>query len=727
MALSADQIAAVKQSIGGAESGGNPNAKNPYSSASGTYQFIDSTFLNIVKQNPSNFPQYAGMTNAQILANKNDPTAQSTAMDISMAGYQNTLTNNNIDVNSGSLYACHFLGPQGAVNLYSQDPNTPVDQFLSPGVLSANRSMLYNSDGTAKTAGQLESILDKKAGGTGASAAGGGIPGASSPPGAGGGGGAGCAAGALMGIAGMAAGGLLGGMGMGISGALSSAANSVGLSGITGALGGVMSGVSGALNSVTSALSGALGGLTGSLGGILNGTLSGALQSGVSGLLSGQGLSGFLNGAVGGLTNGISGALSGALNTITGGISGQVMGTLSSIGSNILPSLSGVLPGNISNMLGGALQGAVGGVLGTLNNVVNNPMNLPNAAQQFAAAGGVSGLAMQVASNQVGQNLPGGINNFLNNISMASGVSGTANAVVGAVTEGLAQRFGNGPGGLGVNFRNQNDVLSYGTTTISRNLPLAAANLASAGKFSTSNLMRLQKPGNVAAQIINAGLGVKTGLVNSLINKKIPIFDVDNPQYDQQVQQILTGITDADSINSVKTSFNSYVNLDNLGQLTDIHHMMPDLAVNGGYKTFDDLGKHFISLGITQGEDFQKIGDVLAQVNGGIDLNHYSQMDTPFHKPTGDWLLSMFGYGGGTLGEITMVDFLGTAAGYIHTEAFQHVVDANDYLMTLPEGKELARRIALLQDLINGKYTIPGLPIPELGGGGGGEGGGGGI
>ena len=100
-------------------------------------------------------------------------------------------------------------------------------------------------------------------------------------------------------------------------------------------------------------------------------------------------------------------------------------------------------------------------------------------------------------------------------------------------------------------------------------------------------------------------------------------------------------------------------------------------------------------------------------------------MDTPFHKPTGDLLLSLFGYGGGTLGEITMVDFMGTAAGYVHTEAFEHITAANDYLMTIPEGKELARRIAIMSDLINGKFTIPGLPIQSMAEGGGGSGGGG--
>lgn len=721
MALSAEELAVVKRNIGGAESGGNPNAKNSQSSASGTYQFIDSTFLGIVKQNPQNFPQFAGMDKAQILANKNDPLAQSTAMDISLNNYQSVLTANGLDATPGNLYTCHFLGPNTAATFLKSDPNASVDQVLKPEVLAANKALLTNPDGSFKTVGQVQDVLGKKAGGAVAGAPGGGTP----PGGAAPGGGAGCAAGALMGIAGMAAGGLLGGLGAGISGALGGAASSLGLSGLTGALSGIQGAIGGALGSLTGALGGALGGLTGSLGGILNGTLSGALQGGIGSMLSGGGLSGFLNGAVGGLTNGISGALGGALSTITGGISGQVMGALSSIGSNILPSLSGVLPGNISNMLGGALQGAVGGVMGALTNVLKNPMNLPNAAQQFTAAGGLPGVVMQVASNMVGQNQPSGMSTFLSNMTMASASSSQANAIVGAVTEGLGQTFGNGPGGIGVNYRNANDMISYGATSISRNLPLAAANLASAGKFSTSNLTRLQKPGNIAAQIINKGLGIQTGLIDRLISKGIPILDVDNPQYDKQVQLILDSITDPTILKSVMTAFNMYVTITNLGQLTNIKHMMPDLCNSSGYKTFDDMGKHFISLGITQGDDFQQIGNVLGQIDGGIDLNHYSQLDSPFHKPTGDLLLSLFGYGGGTLGEITMVDFMGTAAGYVHTEAFEHITAANDYLMTIPEGKELARRIAIMADLINGKFTIPGLPINSMAEGGGGSGGGG--
>jgi GH24 family phage-related lysozyme (muramidase) len=583
----------------------------------------------------------------------------------------------------------------------------------------------------------------------------GGAPGA---PGAGGGGGAGCMAAGIMGIASIAAGGMLGGLGSalngalggaisgitgGLSGALSGALGSItgalggafsgitgalggAFSGITGAMSGIMGSISGAMGSITGALGNALGGITGGLSGILNGTLQGAISGGISGLMNGQGLSGIMNGAMGGLTNGISSAIGGALNTITGGISGGIMGSLSSLGSNILPSLTGVLPGSISNMLGGVLQGAVGGVMGTLSNVLKNPLGLPNAAQQFAASGGLVGTISAVAGNMLGSTTGSSSPGFMNVVQMAAGAASQANQVVGAVSEGMSQTFGNGVGGIGVNYRNMNDMLSYGVTSMSRDVGTLSANFISNGDFSTTNLTRLNAPGNIAAQIINAGLGKSTGLMPKLIAAKVPIMDIDNPKYDATVLKILSTIKSPDAVNAVKTTFNCTIPLDDLGQITDITHMMPQTVKNGGYKSFDELGTHMISLGMTAAETFQAIGNILQKIDPGIDLNHYSQLDKPFHTPTGDMLLSLFGYGGGTLGEITMVDFIGTPAGYVHTDALQRIIDVNNYLNTLPQGQELLRRVDILKNLIDGKYTIPGSPIEqhEGGGGTGGEGGG---
>jgi len=481
--------------------------------------------------------------------------------------------------------------------------------------------------------------------------------------------GAGCA-GAGLGILGaIAGGGLLAGLGAGISGALGGALSALGGTALTGALGNIMGAATGALGGISGALSGALGGVTGAL----------------------------------------TGGISTALNTMTGG----AFQALSSMGAGILPSLTGVLPSSITGALGGALggavNGAVGGLLGPITGVLQNPLGLPNAVQMFAANGGLQGVINRVASNMVGNAVGGGLTGFINNMGMAQAYSGVANNVIGAAGEAAALSFGSSlPGGLGANFRNNNDVMSFGMTALSRNLPGASSDMLNCGNFATNNLLRLQAPSNVAAQIINAGLGKTTGITNALVSANIPVAGVDNPKYDVPVQKILDGITDPSAVGAVSSKFNVGVKLDHLGQLTDLNHMAPTLATTGPSKNFNDLGQHLISLGVTRADTFTDVGNALSKMDAGIDLNHLSQMSTPMYPGATDKLAQTFGFGGGSIGEITMADFLGTAAGYVHTDTIPAIVNANNLIAARPEGQVLQAQIAVLGQLINGALTIPG-------------------
>jgi GH24 family phage-related lysozyme (muramidase) len=544
--------------------------------------------------------------------------------------------------------------------------------------------------------------------------------GANKNPGAGGTG-AGCAGGALGMVAAIAGGGLMSGLGMALNGALSGLTGALGLSGITGALSGVMGQASGLLN-------GALSGVTGALSGGIGGALSG-LTGGIGGALSG--LTGGLGSALGGITGGIGNAL----NSLSGG----AFQALSQMGSGILPSLTGVLPaeltgiangalaggligglkGGLSGMINGAVGGAIGGTVGSilkpLSGVLQNSVGFPNAIQQFAAHGGLTGMINTVGNNMVGKTTTGGLGNFMNNIGMAAGMAGLANNIVGGVSEASALRFGTGVGGLGGNYRNNNDVLSYGLTSLSRNLPGAANDMLNLGSFGTQDLLRLQQPGSVAKQIICAGLGDTTGLTRKIISAGIPVGGVDSPLYDDQVQGILSTINDPSALGAVSSHFNIRKPIDHLGHLTDFKHMCPTLAATSPNKNFSELGHHFNSLGITNAKSFQDIGETFSKVDAGIDLNHYSQMSTPFHPAAANTLIQTFGYGGGSLGEVTMADFIGTAAGYVHTDTIPHIIHANNVVGATPEGQELQRRIGMIHNLINGQYHVPGQPAGQNG------------
>ncbi len=122
-------------SIIGAESGGNPNAVNPRSSASGPGQFINSTWLATVR---AHRPDLAGKSDAELLALKTDPVLGREMTDAYAQDNQAYLAKNGIETSPGNTYLAHFAGPQGAVKVLQADPKASVADILGPDVVKAN-------------------------------------------------------------------------------------------------------------------------------------------------------------------------------------------------------------------------------------------------------------------------------------------------------------------------------------------------------------------------------------------------------------------------------------------------------------------------------------------------------------------------------------------------------------------------------------------------------------
>ena len=129
--------------------------------------------------------------------------------------------------------------------------------------------------------------------------------------------------------------------------------------------------------------------------------------------------------------------------------------------------------------------------------------------------------------------------------------------------------------------------------------------------------------------------------------------------------------------------------------------------LSGVAKNWHDLGQQFISIGIVRATTFADVAAALAKIDPGLNLNHLSQLSTPYDPATIKLINSTFGWGGGTVGEITMADFIGTAAGYVHTDTLPYITAANQAIGKLPEGIELIRRIQILRNAISGYYTQP--------------------
>ncbi len=122
-----------------AESGGRADAKNSRSTALGPFQFIEATFLDIMRRHyPSDI---AGMSDEQILALR---TSLDHARRAALA-YTNEnaaqLAANGLPATSVNLRLAFLLGSSGAVRLLTATQDTPLSQILTTDALTANPFM----------------------------------------------------------------------------------------------------------------------------------------------------------------------------------------------------------------------------------------------------------------------------------------------------------------------------------------------------------------------------------------------------------------------------------------------------------------------------------------------------------------------------------------------------------------------------------------------------------
>jgi hypothetical protein len=120
------------------ESGGNPMAINPRSSAGGAGQFINSTWLTLVKKYRPDIA--SGKTDAQLLQLKYDPNLAREMVTKYADENSGFLSQRGFAPTPGNIKLAHFAGPQGASNVLA-NPNDTVRATLGDSAVKANPFM----------------------------------------------------------------------------------------------------------------------------------------------------------------------------------------------------------------------------------------------------------------------------------------------------------------------------------------------------------------------------------------------------------------------------------------------------------------------------------------------------------------------------------------------------------------------------------------------------------
>jgi Transglycosylase SLT domain len=149
------------------ESSFDASAKNKTSSATGLYQFIDSTWLQMVDRYGDDFGiDTDGKSKREILAMRKDPEAASFMAAAFASENEKTLNDNwGGDVGETELYLAHFLGANGASSFLNAKDENPMRAAadLFPAAARSNRNVFYDQEtGKPRSLEQVYQFFNNK-------------------------------------------------------------------------------------------------------------------------------------------------------------------------------------------------------------------------------------------------------------------------------------------------------------------------------------------------------------------------------------------------------------------------------------------------------------------------------------------------------------------------------------------------------------------------------------
>lgn len=140
------------------ESSGQADARNSRSTATGAGQFIDSTWLRMMRIYRPDL--VSSMTEPQLLALRTDPALSREMVTNLARENESFLRSKGHEITPGRLYLAHFLGPRGADLALNADPAATVGAVMGANVVAANPFL------KSLTVGDMIALMDRKMSGS---------------------------------------------------------------------------------------------------------------------------------------------------------------------------------------------------------------------------------------------------------------------------------------------------------------------------------------------------------------------------------------------------------------------------------------------------------------------------------------------------------------------------------------------------------------------------------
>ena len=386
------------------------------------------------------------------------------------------------------------------------------------------------------------------------------------------------------------------------------------------------------------------------------------------------------------------------------------------------------------NGLSGRMTGSTAGVIdGNLNNVISKPIieisnnvlgngNLAKFCNIFSSALGASGSAVgmgQSLSQIQGQVFGNAREKSSNSLGPVPGfeidkiAGGRYINLIGKQDSALLDAVGEKPVAMfGTAYHDMDSMVTQGLGSISTDITSTGRDLMTLGKLANlEDLFRIGTPGQIIEQLIVHGATATQKIIApTLTGNGISLSTINLPSNDDIAKNILNQITDSDLIENAFQVLNIQrnTNVTNLGVLLDTSWLFPTSKDSNRFDNLNEISLHISILGELTISNLDQLGDLLfnmetisaeselldqvqpMKLEENIELKREA---TPTSEYSGD-------------SNLTIADFIGTAAGYRVTETLPQIANFIDQLTAAGVLDCYIDLLEYLRDTLRGDYTF---------------------
>ena len=259
-------------------------------------------------------------------------------------------------------------------------------------------------------------------------------------------------------------------------------------------------------------------------------------------------------------------------------------------------------------------------------------------------------------------------------------------------------------------YKDYNGLTTLGFGSLSSNLALLGNDFNTLGRIiNFQDLIRMGKPGQILEKILLSDCAVVSELMPALNSLGINLSNANTKANDNTALKALTEIQSPAIIQGVFDCFDIQRNIPkHLGKLCDPEWQFEKSYDYNNFKNLNEISVHLITMGITNISTAAEFGNILINIesvtqddalsgqNGTITGDEIADLRSAY-SPLSD-------YSGDN--NLTVGDFLGTAAGYRHNKLLPILANEVNRVAATSNGIAYKSLLDNLLTMLNGGYTV---------------------